>query len=91
MVEVPVARPPVPRRLEPEATESIEGVSAEVDRAEAPAEATDAQHVRAKAKYGPSAPAEVTRGPARRRLVLGRVNIRDAVLWAEILGRPKGL
>ena len=89
--EVPVLRAPrAPRRREPEPVESFEGVSAEVERPAPPPEATEAQHRRATQKYGPTTRAEVTAGRARRWLALGHGTIRDAIVWAEILGRPKG-
>jgi hypothetical protein len=77
-LEVPVARPPRPRELEP--TAPIEGISAEV---------LYPQHVRALEKYGLVPAQPRTRGHPRqppRRFA----NLREAVIWMEILGPPKG-
>jgi len=82
-IEVPVPRAPRPREVE--ATEALEGVSAE---ALAPETAPEAAHLRAVAKYGPVAgplPA-----PARRRGGVRRIRLHDAIVWREILGPPKG-
>ena len=84
-VEVPVKRAPRPRVLE--STEPREGVSAEVLVPEVAAPPTGAQHLRALEKYGRSAP------PARRRarrLPRRLMKLRDAIIWMEILGPPKG-
>jgi hypothetical protein len=83
--EVPVTRAPRPRVFE--STEPLEGVSAEVLVPEVDAQPTGAQHLRALQKYGRSAP------PARRRarrFPRRRTKLREAIIWMEILGPPKG-
>jgi hypothetical protein len=90
VVEVPVAR--FPRSREPESTEPIEGVTAEVEAAEArvPAESVEPQHVRALEKYGAAEVDSAAPAPKRNRFNLRPASMREAVLWTEILGRPKG-
>ena len=92
LIEVPVRRTAQRPRDEEVAEKPLEGVSAEVvDRAEATtSESAEPQHVRAMGKYGPSQVAAVERVAPRRRLVLRPATLRDAVLWTEILGRPRG-
>ena len=82
LLEIPVDRAPRPRDLE--STEAREGVSAEVTRAEDTRESTEPQHVRALAKYGPGASQSRRASPRVMRL-------RQAVIWMELLGPPKGL
>jgi hypothetical protein len=87
LIEVPVRRPPRrPRDLE--SIEPLEGISAEVTRSEEAAEATEPQHVRALEKYGPA----TVRDSRSKRLSSRRMaRIREAVIWMELLGPPKGL
>lgn len=89
VLEAPVAR--FPRTREPESTEPIEGVTAEVETAEARVapESVQPQHVRALEKYGSAAVESVAPVSKRRRFSLRPASVREAVLWMEILGRPK--
>ncbi|HXF95695.1 MAG TPA: hypothetical protein VNI61_06290, partial [Gemmatimonadales bacterium] len=84
VIEIPVERAPRPRQIESVAP--AEGVTAEVESLEA----LEPQHVRALEKYGPAAAEPAAPKIARRRFVLRPSTLRDAVVWTEILGRPKG-
>jgi hypothetical protein len=86
---------PVERRLrarDPEPTSAIEGISAELEVVEPPPESTDASHRRVTEKYRAPVVGEIG-GPERQRtqarFVLRPRTVREAIVWMEILGRPK--
>ena len=90
MFEVPVARPPRGRELEP--TAAAEGVSAEVEVTEPAPESTDASHMRVTEKYRGPAPGEIggeERARPQARFALRPRTAREAIVWMEILGPPK--
>jgi hypothetical protein len=70
---------------------SAEGVSAELPVSTPAAESTTPPHRRVVGTYGPGVPAEI--GTARQtrphRFALRPATLRDAVVWAEILGPPR--
>jgi len=88
--QVPEERPvPPPRAPAPDeaySLESLEGESVEVD-AEARHERFHGKYVAPLSQHPVAAPAFGTRPSAR----LDRIPLRQAIIWREILGPPKGL